>query len=185
MYFMGRRFGSHGKRFTFDPDGYYIPENIHVGDDVSLGYQPVIMAALSDIRIGNHVMFGYQVMIIGGNHNTSVVGSYMLDVHEKTPNDDLCVIIEDDVWIGARAILLRGVTIGRGAIVGAGSVVNRSVPPYSIVGGNPARVIRFRWDVETIRRHETALYSPEARLSVEELEAWQSAPGMLAPRRAS
>ena len=67
-------------------------------------------------------------------------------------------------------MILKGVTIGRGSIVAAGAVVNRSVPPYSIVGGVPARVLKRRWDTETILQHEAALYPPERRLSRAELE---------------
>jgi acetyltransferase-like isoleucine patch superfamily enzyme len=77
---------------------------------------------------------------------------------EKRPEDDRDVIIGDDVWIGARAIILHGVTIGRGSVVAAGAVVARDVPSYAIVGGVPARVIRYRWDPATIERHEALLY---------------------------
>jgi acetyltransferase-like isoleucine patch superfamily enzyme len=100
----------------------------------------------------------------------------MHDVTSKRPGDDLGVTIEDDVWIGAQAIVLRGVTVGRGSIVGAGAVVKKSVPPYSIVAGVPARVIRFRWDVQTILSHEQNLYPPEKRLTREELESIQKTP---------
>jgi acetyltransferase-like isoleucine patch superfamily enzyme len=55
-------------------------------------------------------------------------------------------VIEDDVWVGARAIILPGVTIGHGSVIGAGAVVAKSVPPYSIVVGNPGRVVRSRLD---------------------------------------
>jgi carbonic anhydrase/acetyltransferase-like protein (isoleucine patch superfamily) len=79
-------------------------------------------------------------------------------------------VIEDDVWIGTRAIILHGVTVHRGAVVGAGAVVGRSVPPYAVVCGVPARVVRFRWDVDTILVHEAALYPPNARLTREALE---------------
>ena len=60
------------------------------------------------------------------------------------------IIIGNDVWIGYRAAIMPGVTIGDGAIIGACSVVTRDVPPYSIVGGNPARIIRKRFDEQTI-----------------------------------
>jgi acetyltransferase-like isoleucine patch superfamily enzyme len=169
MHLLRPAFGSHGRNFIFDPQGFYSYEHIHVGDDVFLGQRPTLMAALSRIKIGNKVMFGPEVMIIGGRHNTSFVGRNMIDVHEKRPDDDLGVIIEDDVWIGARAIVLRGVTIGRGAIVGAGSIVTKNIPPYAVAVGSPAKTVKFRWDVETILEHEAKLYPPEKRFAREYL----------------
>ena len=126
-------------------------------------------AALSEIRIGNKVMFGSNVTIIGGDHNTSVMGAYMADTKTKRPEDDQAVIIEDDVWVGARATILKGVTIGRGAIVAAGAVVVRDVPPYTLVGGVPARVLKDRWTVEEILDHERRLYPADWRLSARQL----------------
>jgi acetyltransferase-like isoleucine patch superfamily enzyme len=165
-------FSQHGRNFRFDPDGIYSFSTISVGEDVSLGISPIILASRSHVRIGNHVMFGPEVIIVGGNHRVDLVGRYMKSVTdaEKRPEDDLGVVIEDDVWIGARAIILHGVIIGRGAIVAAGAVVTKSVPPYAIVGGNPARVLRFRWDVDTILAHEEELYPPEKRLTRGELQ---------------
>ncbi len=168
-----RRFRSFGKGSTFDPDGWYSYENITIGEDVHLGLRPILMAAKSEIVIGKKVMFGPQVVLIGGGHNTSEVGRFMVDVHEKRPEDDRGVIIEDDVWIGCRAMILRGVRIGRGSIIAAGSVVTKSVPPYSIMAGTPARPLKRRWDVETILRHEEALYPASERLSREDLERWE------------
>lgn len=176
-------FAKYGKNFTFDPQGSYSFGNIYVGDDVSLGYQPVLMAALSKIIIGNHVMLGPQVMMIGGVHNTTIIGSYMNDVQLKNPADDLDIIVEDDVWIGARATIMRGVTIGRGAIIGTGALVTKSVPPYAIVTGNPANIYRFRWDVPTIIQHEQTLYLPEQRLTEAELMRWQQEMAMIPPNR--
>jgi len=169
-------FASHGRNFRFDPAGDYSFSTIHVGHDVHLGMRPTLNATISTIRIGNKVIFGPEVIIRGGNHRTDLVGRFMSDVTEaeKRPADDLGVVIEDDVWIGTRAVILNGVTIGRGAIVGAGAVVTRNVPPYAIVGGVPARVLRFRWDVKTILRHETTLYPAEQRLEREALERWQA-----------
>lgn len=166
-------FGSHGRNFRFDPHGSYTYSNIHVGDDVSLGWRPILMAALSEIRIGSKVMFGPQVVIIGGGHNTSVLEQFMSDISEKRPEDDRGVVIEDDVWVGARAMILRGAVIGRGSIIGAGAVVTKRVPPYAVVAGVPARVVKFRWDVNTILQHEAALYPPERRLTREALETIQ------------
>lgn len=66
--------------------------------------------------------------------------------------------------------ILKGVHIGRGAIVAAGSVVTRSLPAYSISGGVPAKVIKFRWSIEDIMEHEALLYPENQRLSKEQLE---------------
>ena len=176
-------FGSYGTGFSFDPDGFYSYKNCHVGNNVSLGFRPILVADLSAIRIGSHVMFGPEVVVIGGGHNTTVVGQSMATVHEKTGNEDLGVVIEDDVWVGTRAIILRGVTVGRGSIIGAGAVVTKSVPPYAIVGGNPARVVRFRWDVEKILSHEMVLYPPDLRISKSALVRWQQDMNMLPAKR--
>jgi acetyltransferase-like isoleucine patch superfamily enzyme len=175
---LGALFGSTGKNFIFDPDGMYSYQNIHVGDDVLLGYRSVLMASLSKIYIGDHVMFGPNVTIIGGDHNTSEIGKFMSEVTQKRPEDDQDVVIDDDVWVGTRAIILRGVTIRRGAIVAAGAVVTKDVPPYAIVAGVPAKIIRFRWDVETIMKHEIILYPAEERLTNEELLNYQNIDGL-------
>lgn len=167
--FLKRLFESYGKNFKFDVNGYYSFANIQVGDDVNLGYRPILMASNSKIRIGNKVMFGPEVTIIGGNHNTRIIGKFMFDIKLKTPSDDLGVVLEDDIWIGARAIILDGVNVGRGSIIAAGSVVTKNVPPYSVVAGAPAKVIKFRWDIPTILQHERLLYSEDKRLTIEQL----------------
>lgn len=160
-----RRYGNH---FIFDPGGYYSFKNIEVGDDVSIGTGAVLLASDSKIVIGNKVLLGPNVMIIGGDHNTSVPGRFVYDVIEKRPEDDQDVMIEDDVWIGSGAIILKGVRLGRGSVVAAGAVVTREVLPYTIVGGVPARIISMRFrNVETILAHEAALYTPEKRLARE------------------
>jgi serine acetyltransferase len=69
---------------------------------------------------------------------------------EATSKGD--IIIKDDVWIGANAIILSGVTIGQGALIGAGAVVTKDVPPYAIVGGNPAKVIKYRFSEKVIKK---------------------------------
>ncbi len=118
-------FGGHGTNFRFDPQGYYSFATIYAGNNVHLGYRPILVATRSIIQIGDNVMFGPEVTIRGGNHRWDMVGRTMISIDdaEKRPEDDKGVVIGDDVWVGTRAIILHGVAIGRGAIVGAGSVV--------------------------------------------------------------
>jgi len=169
MTIMRRGFARCGKNVWFDPSGFYSYENIYVGDDVTLGYGPFLLASLAKIRIGSKVMFGPQVVVVAGNHNTGELGRFMFDVHEKRADDDRDIVIDDDVWVGSRAVILNGVTIGRGSIVAAGAVVTKDVLPYSIVGGVPAKAISFRWSQEQVLRHEEALYEASRRLPKERL----------------
>jgi maltose O-acetyltransferase len=153
------RFASRGEDFEFDVDGTYSYGSIHVGEHVNLGARPTLLATRSTIHIGNHVMFGPSVSIWGGNHRFDVVGTYIDEITDdmKRPEDDLGVVIEDDVWVGGNATILHGVTVGRGAVIGADAVVTKSVLPYSVVAGNPARVIGKRWDAAAIGVHEMRL----------------------------
>lgn len=170
MVLLRSAFRRHGRHLVFDPDGDYTYGNIEVGDDVSLGFHAVLLAADSRIVIGSKVMFGPAVTVVAGDHNTSKIGEFMYDIHEKRPEDDRDVIIEDDVWVGTRAVILKGVRVGRGSIIAAGAVVNKDVPPYTIVGGVPARILGRRFDLETILIHEQTLYPPEKRLDRDELK---------------
>ena len=90
-----------------------------------------------------------------------------MDSHDKLPENDVPVIIEDDVWAGANVTILKGVTIGRGSILAAGAVVTKSCPPYSIIGGVPAKILKYRLTIEEILEHERILYPEGKRLSKE------------------
>ena len=84
--------------------------------------------------------------------------------------DPYSFIVESDVWIGMNVTLLSGVTIGRGTTVAAGAVVLKSMPPYCICGGVPARVIKFYWSIDQILEHESKLYPDDQRYTREQLE---------------
>lgn len=130
---------------------------ISIGDHVHIGNFCVFQSAHGRIEIGNHIMFGPGVHIHGGNHIFDKIGVYMDENHDKVPGQDGTVRIEDDVWIGANAIILKGVSVGKGSVVGAGSIVTRDVPPYAVVIGNPARVVRMRFQPDEIIEHEQRL----------------------------
>ncbi len=159
-------FKSYGKNVTFFPtksEIYY--KTISLGNDVFIGAGASFIASKSSISIGNKVMFGPNVTIRGGNHSSHIVGKYMFDYSDadKLLEDDLPVIIEDDVWVGTGAIILKGVKVGTGAIVAAGAVLTTDVPPYAIVGGVPAKVLKYRWDESDIQRH-IAIISQKASM---------------------
>lgn len=116
---------------------------IKIGDYSGLGIDSWIMGS---VTIGRNVIMGPEVMIISAKHNYS---DPFMAIRLQGTAPERSVIIEDDVWIGARVIILPGRRIGRGAILGAGSVVTKDVPPYAIVGGNPAVVLKYRLDKES------------------------------------
>lgn len=107
--------------------------------------------------IGNYVSIASDSMfLLGVNHQFQTLTSYPLQSRliKPSPIDALSkgpLIVEDEAWIGSNAIILSGVTIGKGAIIAAGAVVTRDVPPYAIVGGNPARLIKYRFSDEIIK----------------------------------
>ena len=139
--------------------------NMTIGNDVYIGPHALFLCTESQIFIGNKVLFGPHVTIIGGDHRITDVGRFIYDVLDKHPEDDQDVHIEDDVWIGTNTTLLKGVTVGRGSVVAAGALVTKDVPPYAIVGGVPAKVLKYRFTPEQIQEHERQLYAEDKRLT--------------------
>lgn len=137
----------------------------------TLGYEigehtygvPRVVFPDGKLKIGKFCSLAWDVTIfLGGNHRVDWIATYPFpSSHDKWPNARGVekflttrgdVIIGNDVWIGSDVIILSGVTIGDGAVIGVGSVVTSDVPPYSIVGGNPAKVIRKRFSDEAIEK---------------------------------
>lgn len=113
-------------------------KNIKLGDYSGIGRNSYIS---DHVKIGKYVMMGPDCLIYTRNHQFSDVENPMCF---QGFQDYKMVIIEDDVWIGGRVIILPGVKIGKGSIIGAGSVVTKDVDAYSIVAGNPAKIIGTR-----------------------------------------
>jgi acetyltransferase-like isoleucine patch superfamily enzyme len=129
-----------GRDFLCGRGAFFRPgESVEIGDHVFMGRS---VHVASPLTIGNDVMIASYVAFIGGDHRFDDVGVVMRDSGRGNARR---IVIEDDVWIGHGAILLHGVRVGRGSVVGAGSVVTKSVPPCTIVAGNPARKIRDRF----------------------------------------
>jgi acetyltransferase-like isoleucine patch superfamily enzyme len=110
-----------------------------------------------DAEFGNSVLIAKNVSFLNrDDHRFNVVGKTIWD---SPRGDSYKVVVEDDVWIGHGAIILSGLTIGKGSVVAAGSVVNKDIPPYSIAVGVPARIIKQRFSDDEIRLHEKLLNS--------------------------
>lgn len=137
-----------GSHYTIGDFTYGIPTIMHWGEKATL-------------KIGKFCSIAKDVTIfLGGNHRTDWISSYPFNVlngpfpnaqdiagHPSTKGD---VIIGNDVWIGWGATILSGVTIGNGAVVAAKAVVTKDVPPYAIVAGNPAQIVKHRFSAEII-----------------------------------
>lgn len=134
-------------------------------NDVEIGSYTYIASRsnLSNVKIGKFCSIGPEVICGIGSHPTNLVSTHpsffstlgqsqIVFAKQNYFEEVKRITIENDVWIGARVTILDGVKIGNGAIIAAGAVVTKDVPPYSIVGGVPAKVIKFRFTKEEIAK---------------------------------
>lgn len=126
-----------GKNLIIKPNSVALGNNVYIGNKCHLSVKNLI--------IEDFVMFASNVSVVGGDHNFSKIGTPTIFAGRDIRKD---VIIGKDAWIGHGAIILHGVSIGEGSIVAAGSIVTKDVPPYTIVAGNPAKIIRERFSSE-------------------------------------
>lgn len=139
-----------------------------LGDQVSRDWQP--LGELDRLIIGNFVCIGAEsVILMGGNstHRMDWVSLYpfmasIKDAYQSRGD----TVLGDGCWLGMRAMIMPGVTIGEGAVVAAGAVVTKDVPPYAVVGGNPAKIIKYRFAHADVNRIKSLnLYAlPENKL---------------------
>jgi acetyltransferase-like isoleucine patch superfamily enzyme len=114
--------------------------DVIIGSDTRIGLGNVI---IGPVTVGNSVMFAQNVVLSGLNHSYEDVSLPISKQKETTA----MIIVEDECWVGANAVITAGVTVGKHSVVAAGAVVTKSIPPYSIAVGNPARVIK-QYDFE-------------------------------------
>lgn len=131
-----------GKVSTVNRNVYFgNGRDIIIGDYSGIGANCIIP---HDIRIGKYVMMGSDLFCFSETHNISDVTKPMCFQGRQNDNQQFKVVIEDDVWIGNRCIITKSVHVGNGSVLAAGAVVTKNVPDYAIVGGNPAKVLKFR-----------------------------------------
>ena len=147
-------------------ENFVVPHTIFPIDLVDIGkntYGELNIVSFNDhtrLHIGNYVSIAEKVsFILDADHYTDHISTYpfisKIVSHNKAEAISKGDIkVSDDVWIGYAATILSGVSIGQGAIIAAGAVVTKDVPPYAIVGGVPARIIKYRFDSETITELE-------------------------------
>lgn len=156
------------------PDTMCQPQKVFLYEDTSIfGNGKFIISEKGEegkFIMKKHSSAAEGLTVITGSHGRAI-GKWFNDVVANRALDvDKDVVVEEDVWLGANVTLLSGVTVGRGATVGAGAVVRSNVPPYSIVAGNPAKVVGFSFKPEEIIEHEKALYPEEERMPLAKLE---------------
>lgn len=167
------KFGYCSDKVIITPPVYLSnPKNIFLYDNTQLASNAFISATNARFIIRENCCIAEGLTVHTGNH-AMVIGKFCSDITEanKPSGYDKDVIVDNDVWIGCRVTLLSGVHIGRGAILAAGAVVAKDVPPYAVVGGVPAKVIKFKWSIEQILEHEKNLYTEKDRFSRKELQS--------------
>lgn len=153
----------------------YNRKNLFLYENTSIPEGAIILNPRSKFVMKRGSFSSFNLCVCPGNH-MSIVGKWKHDVTDKMKDEldkagnyDRDIIIDEDVWLGINVTLLNGAHIGRGCIVGAGCVISGDWPPYMVIAGNPARIIKPVFSLEDIIRHEEMLYAPDDRIPKETL----------------
>ena len=163
------------KKFGYcDKSTFLSPNNIYMSYSKLFFYERTSVLSGSKFIVSPHGENGKFIMkkhsgaaqgftVITGSHtlNPDVRRGMRDDLDNRIGDSEQDVVVEEEVWIGANVTLLPGVIVGRGSIIGAGSVLRKSVPRYSIIAGNPAKIIGFKYTPEQVEEHERCLYPQE------------------------
>lgn len=144
-------------------------ENVHLHENTHILGHSKLVATKAKFIMKKNSGSAEGLTIVTGNH-PPIVGELFMKGAMLDNQIAKDIIVEEDVWLGSNVTILKGCIIGRGAIVGSGSVCRSSVPPYSIVTGNPSKVVGFKFTPIEVVNHEISLYEKEERLSFEFLE---------------
>lgn len=146
-------------------------ENVYLYENSLVLGNSLIIATRAKFIMKRNSTAAEGLTVVCGNHPFVKGELFLTRAGDNDIQNAKDVIIEEDVGLGTNVTILNGVIIGRGAIIGSGSVVRNSVPPYSVIAGNPAKVIGFRFSPKATIEHEMDLYAEHERLSLELLQA--------------
>ena len=148
-------------------------KNLIMGEHTNIDSGATIMNTRAKVIFKKNSGAAFGFTAVTGNH-MSIVGLNLKQIDDSVKDKmdinhemDKDIIVEEDVWIGNHVTLLSGVIVGRGAEVGAGSVVRGTIPPYAVVIGNPAKIVGFRFTPDEIIEHEKIQYDETERLNLE------------------
>lgn len=145
------------------------PSLVYLDDHVRLQPGIRMISTNGKLRVGKYTAIGADCTIVPGAHVPTVgIPQFLSIYHINDADGD--IVVEEDCWVGAGAYLLSHAHVGRGAIVAAGAIVTKQIPPYAVVAGSPAKIIASRFTIDQIIEHESILYPSEERMSRTELE---------------
>ena len=166
-FILKKEFASFGRHSCLEyPCHIECPKNVSVEDNVNVRYGlHIINSKTEHVIIKRNTTLAPNVTIVTNNHVATVGIPVFLLTSSHVNDKSTDVVIEEDCWVGTGAKLLSGSRLGRGCIVGAGSIVTKEVPPYAVVVGIPAKIIAVRFTMEQIMEHENILYKEKERFS--------------------
>ena len=163
-------FGKIGDHCNFGYGATMNPQNIYMDDYSRIQNHLNFISYKGKLIVKKYAAVGAGCTIIPGDHVPTVGVPQYLAGHLHINDVDGEIVIGGDAWVGAGTILLSHCSIGRGAVVAAGAVVSKPVPPYAVVAGVPAKIIATRFTIDQILQHESELYPVEERMSRTKLE---------------
>lgn len=163
-------YGKKGKHSIVANNSTLNQKNVFIDDFCVIQSQTNFISNKGKLIIKKYSVISSGCIIVPGSHQLTVGVPFYLSTTNHINDDEGDIIIDEDCWIGAGCILLPKCHIGRGVVVGAGSVVKKEIPPYAVVVGSPARIIATKFSINQILKHESILYPPEERMSRNELE---------------
>lgn len=159
-----KNFRKAGKHCQIGQNQTLHPELISLDDWSRLQNNNNLIALSGHLVIKKFAAVSSQCIIIPEAHTPTVGLPQFLSITHI--NDKIrTIVVNEDAWVGAGCILMSKCEIGRGAVIGAGSIVTKKIPPYAVAIGSPAKIVAVRFTIEQILKHEEILYPPEERLS--------------------